>query len=202
MVVYLICGKKGSGKDTTANIINKLTGIPTFSFAHNLKRMAEATLRLPTSAYFNEKNKELKLIHVLSNSMATDWTELTPREVLINLGTFLRDNYSKDIWVNWTINETIAKGIKSFTISDCRYINEIKRTREILCNPLYSPENQTKVITIRVERDSNLKSYASEIQDPSETQLDDYKFDYVVTNNSTLESLEEQVSKILEKEGK
>jgi hypothetical protein len=52
---------------------------------------------------------------------------------------------------------------------------------------------------IRVDRDCKNTPFSQDLQDDSETQLDDYdRFDYTINNDGSLEDLKESVIKALE----
>jgi len=148
---------------------------------------------------------------------------LTPRKLLQLIGTQCgRQIIHPDIWVNATMGdytpnegyeykvkptgnigfggqiemtilsnpERYNNGYHNWIITDCRFPNEAKAIKD------------RNGITIRVNRpnifDAAIKSLA--IEHESETALDDYKFDYVIENNGTIEDLIIKVKEILIKE--
>ena len=76
------------------------------------------------------------------------------------------------------INET---SLPNWIITDCRFPNEAEAIRE------------KDGIIIRVNR-SNVKPVNNH---PSETSLDDWAFDYIIDNSSTLASLKRDIQEIL-----
>lgn len=82
----------------------------------------------------------------------------------------------------------LAKGnFPNWIISDLRFPNEVQAVVD------------RQGITLRVERHDLMRlGYINkDTPHPSETALDDYKFDYVIHNNGTLDDLLEEVRKLL-----
>ena len=123
--------------------------------------------------------------------------ELTPRLLLQLIGTDCgRNIIHPNIWINSTMNsyDYIQKWINvgskailpNWIITDVRFPNEADAIK------------QREGINIRLQRggDSDIDTKQHE----SETDLDNYEFDYIIDNNGTIEALIEQVREILIKE--
>ena len=99
----------------------------------------------------------------------------TGRALLQHLGTDVVQKNNKHCWANCVIE--IIKGLESefdlFIISDGRFLHEVDYMKETL------PANYD-IVTLRVEGNSSLKGEAA--QHLSETELDDYDFDYYFPN--------------------
>lgn len=124
----------------------------------------------------------------------------TYREMLQRIGTeAMRNQIHENVWVNALFSdykgELGGAGMTEYDlttiypkwiITDCRFPNETKAIKE------------RNGILIRVKRTQFLKvdSLATH-EHPSETALDDYKFDHVIDNDGTLEELVEKVREIL-----
>jgi phosphomevalonate kinase len=73
-----------------------------------------------------------------------------------------------------------------FLVPDTRFEDEIYLMKSMFTN---------KVITVRVQRDGITGGLTKEqLQHKSETALDNFKFDWVVKNNGTLEDLQREVN--------
>ena len=148
----------------------------------------------------------------------------TPRLLLQQIGTELfRNQLHPDVWVNSLLSEYktecpienkgsyghlecgcaldendidygCEKPYPKWIITDLRFKNEKKRIEEL------------GGMTIRVNRITgnvlidNDTHTITDWQHPSETELDDEEFDYVITNDGTIEDLIEKVREILIKE--
>lgn len=139
--------------------------------------------------------------------------QFTPRLLLQQIGTELfRNQLHPDVWVNSLFSQytkthyfrdtasyspetrAIELDYPKWIITDLRFKNEKKRIEEL------------GGITIRVNRITgnvlidNDTHIVTDWQHPSETELDDEEFDYVITNDGSLDDLTEKVRQILIKE--
>jgi hypothetical protein len=218
-MVIGISGRLGSGKDTVGEIIQYLTGVDAdgkFSkglnwsyssnfeikkFAGKLKIIGSMLSGVPVEYFEDQDFKKLP--------MGLEW-EMTYREFLQKLGTeAMRDGLHKEVWVNALFadykampNKTIDESFMeqfvtgsssihykypNWIITDMRFPNEIAAVE------------LREGITIRVNRNNGTRAIDVNPH-PSETALDDAKFDYVIENDGTLDELVEKVRAILTKE--
>ena len=146
----------------------------------------------------------------------------TVREILQQVGTnLLRNQLHPEIWVNslmseykpsqlliskirragfWLSPQKIEESLPNWIITDTRFENELKAVKD------------REGISIRVNREIKhqvetlggrtnvLEGYFPTNQHESETELDNVEFDYVIDNNSDIQSLIEKVREILIKE--
>ena len=221
-----INGKIGAGKDTVGKIIQYLTlpgtrgeyiGFQTYDdftlernssfkikkFAGKLKTTASLLTGVPVEMFEDQEFKKL--------DMNPEWG-MTYREFLQKLGTeAMRDGLHTNVWVNAlfadyhptpnksmdesfmeqfvTGRSEIHYALPKWIITDMRFPNEMEAVKE------------RKGITIRVTRPDSKDGYKffGDLH-PSETALDDAKFDYEIINDGTMEELVEKVRDILVKE--
>lgn len=173
-----ISGKRGAGKDLLGGIL-VYHGIKRFSFAGSLKDEAKRLFNI------GEEHVNGSLKEVPNEKLNNH----TPRELMIDLGQFCR-KFSKDgmFWVNWLYNNKLAQlpPDQMACITDVRFKNEANFIR-----------NKGGIV-VRLERKSDLNIYKGKIDDPSETELDDYKFDLLLPaekniNPSSLEKFAYEV---------
>jgi hypothetical protein len=184
-------------------------------FAGKLKAVASILTGIPIYDFENQEFKK-KL-------MGLQW-EMTYREFLQKLGTeVMRDNLHTNVWINalfadYRETESIFRGkviekhsLPNWIITDMRFPNEMEAVEE------------KEGITIRVVRYPDIKlqhsgkkdDFTSEKFDitnpkharllegessrlhPSETALDDAKFDYEIINDAGIIELIEKVKQIL-----
>jgi hypothetical protein len=179
-----ISAKKQHGKDTVANIIQELSNnkFRIVKFADKLKDFV--------CELINCKREDLENEEFKNKPLGSEWDflddnydiqQMTPRLLLQKIGTdALRNNVHKNIWINATFSEYFERC--NWLITDLRFPNE-----------LYSI-NIKEGITIRVNRPSII----SNDNHDSEISLDNAKFDYIIENDSDLESLKEKVKIILQ----
>lgn len=196
-----ISGKIGSGKDTTAELIQLVT---TYGL-NNLKEVRNVTPRLMDNQDFKEYTlqnanwqivkyaENLKLIASLltgiprknfedqefkKTHLGPEWNNITVREFLQTLGTrALRDNLNENVWVNSLFGNFDESS--QWLITDTRFPNEADAIKE------------RGGIVVRVDRGLSTGDH------PSETALDDYNFDYVIPNKGNIEELIEEVVKFV-----
>jgi hypothetical protein len=187
-------------------------------FAGKLKIIGSMLSGVPVESFEDQEFKK--------KSMSLDWG-MTYREFLQKLGTeAMRDGLHTNVWVNalfadYKQKSFVADDMSEFgwkypdwIITDMRFPNEIAAVE------------LREGITIRVNRDADIKVQHSGKEDdftiekfdknnpkhvalkagqdkmlhPSETALDDAKFDYVIENDGTLDELVEKVRAILIRE--
>lgn len=162
-------GKRGVGKTVSANYLHDVYKFKRISFASSLKETAKIFFPF-TDVDFSTKGKEKKFKDY-------DWTV---RDFLIHLGAFARF-HDPEYWVK---NSGIANAVGRIVIDDVRFPNEVEYLKGL----------GAKII--RLKRFEKLNIYGKDLDDPSETSLDDYKhFDYLIEDcvNTTLPVLYQQI---------
>lgn len=196
-----VSGKKRSGKNTVATIINKLIKdkgpYEEKAFAGLLKKFASELTGVPLDGWESEKDKDTLL--------GPEWhgyneygikIPMTRRLFLKKLGSdACNNNLHPNTWVNGLFKDylpidgsSIFTGVQypKWLITDVRFPQEVKAIKD------------REGIVIRIERPS-LKNEDNHI---SETALDNYKdWNFVILNNGSLKELEEKVKYVLFKLG-
>lgn len=184
MILIGLSGKKQSGKDTTARIMQDLLQIYrpdlvtiTQSFANPLKVCASIILGCPVEHFESETKKQ---------EPAAEWLqEITKRQFLQLLGTQIAHHISPSIWADRMFH----------------YLKEINRTTPVGKEPVVIftdvrfPTEAGKIL-INGGHLLRLHRPALEQEDtaPSETALDDYTFKHYIFNpKNSIKELEESV---------
>lgn len=170
-----ISGYARSGKDTIGSILVEDFGFRQVSFAAPLK---EAVYRLdpwiPTGKPVPER------LQAIVDEIGWDEAKERHSEVrglLQRMGTEVgRDLFDSNFWVNLTMKDIKEEG-GNVVITDCRFPNEVEAIRKI-GGRLW-----------RVERPGTAPVNAH----PSETALDNEKFNWTIINNGTIEDLRRMV---------
>jgi hypothetical protein len=164
-----ICGRQGSGKDTTADMINQLTN-NRFSkkrFSEPLKECAGIILGVPSTLF---EDRDFK------NSCLPKF-DMTVREFLQKFGTEgVREAVHPNIWVEALFN---SYDNQDWIIPDVRFINEadaVKSRGGILIKTLRN-----------VKSDGHL----------SEVELDMISPDYEIANTGSFFDLGFNINKVL-----
>lgn len=168
-------GYARSGKDTVGQILVEDFGFRQVSFAAPLK---EAVYRL-NPVLQDLSTRSLRLQEVVDrvgwDTAKEDYPEV--RGLLQRMGTEVgRDLFDQNFWVNLALKNIKENG-GNVVITDCRFPNEALAVRKI-GGQLW-----------RIQRPGTEPVNAH----PSETALDDEKFDWTLINNGTLEDLRRMV---------
>ena len=175
MNIIGISGKKGSGKDTFAKLLQKQLELSTCksvridSFAANLKYCCALISGQPDYLFYNQDMKDRKACFL----------NFTNRELMQKFGDLTR-SLDKDIWIKSLFNKYLYldNPPEYLIVSDVRFKNEAEHIKKL------------DGILIRIESDR-----VKEDNHISEIELDNYsKFDLEISNNKSL-TLEELKSK-------
>lgn len=193
--VFALSGWRGSGKDTVADFLVQEYGFTKLSFAKPLKDEVAATYNIPRQWLDDPVAKEAALTQypvIPTDAFSSDIqkrleVELkggfwTPRALCILEGTAKRAVYA-NYWVKRVVDIVVGLPDTNFVISDMRYRSEADTLK------LFIPS----IRTVRIDRFDSIAT-----DDPSERDLDVYKFDYKLDNRKSVEQLYNQVCNIPE----
>lgn len=201
-----ISGKIGSGKDTFAEAIKLIAGSPYLSdttiehylktpnpninrgewsvrkFAGKLKDVASLLTGIPVYRFEDQEFKKTLLgpewgkvnynpLNAVAPFADVEFNHLmSVRDFLQKLGTeAMRNGLHENVWVNATFANHMPQD--RWIITDVRFPNEAQAILD------------RKGILVRMNRNSDTGDH------PSETALDDYKFDIVIDNTGDLTDL-------------
>ena len=165
--ILMMSGYAQSGKDFVGEFLVKNHNFTRYAFADSLKDEASELYDIPRDKFDCQLGKtQLKTV---------DGKEVTLRRILISHGT-LRRSEDPNYWVRKTASQIIRCGKNNIVITDWRYKNEYLYIRSIFPN--------ATITTIRLNRWSK-----SAVDDLSETSLDDFRFDTVISNTGTKSDL-------------
>lgn len=176
MIIGLL-GKKQSGKDTSADYLNKKYNYNKCAFANLLKETCKVLFDLSDEQVYGE----------LKEVIDQRW-ETTPRHILQFVGTDLIRNQisslvpkmEKDFWIHSLLNK--MQNDKKYVISDARFQNEVDMIKN------------KKGIIIKLIR-NNINSGDLHI---SESGIDLIQnFDFVIENNGTIDDLYKKIDDII-----
>lgn len=185
--VLALSGWRKSGKDTTADFLVREYGYTKLSFAAKLKDMVSTTYGVERALLDSQTHKEMPLYHLpacttdaftvrihemLGSELKSGYW--TPRALCILEGSIKRA-VNANFWVKSVASDILAAPSRDkFVISDMRYTSEADTLRILL----------PTVITLRIDRFETIDTL-----DPSERDLDNYKFDIELGNKGTVEEL-------------
>lgn len=168
-----VSGYAQTGKSTTADILVRDFNYVEKSFAGPLK---EALLKL--DPYIDTNTRLASTVERYGWEFAKKYPEC--RALLQRMGTEVgREMWGQTFWVDQAMN-SIA-GMPRVAFSDVRFLTEASAIKD------------RGGIIIRVNR----KGYSPVNSHPSEVELDDFAFDYVVENNGSINDLMKKIVKIM-----
>jgi len=208
-----INGYAGSGKDTIGKIIQDEYSELNWEikkFAGKLKTIASILTSIPEEKFEHEHFKKKNLDRCWWTTCDEGYVPMTVREFLQKLGTdALRNGLHTNVWVNALMSEYK----RPISVERFMYIKGYAKSEESITKDMIDPEykaeyeeevkppnwiitdvrfpNEARAIknkggiVIRVNRPG-----VSPINNhPSEVGLDDWKFDYVINNDSSVDHL-------------
>ena len=188
-------------------------------FAGKLKQIGSILSGVPVEKFEDQEFKKLNMGSDWDHELVgEDWVDLKPvlvpmtyREFLQRLGTeAMRDGLHTNVWVN-----ALFADYKDVYIGSWGQGNHMYEKPKWIITDMRFPNEMEAVVekgglTIRVVRPKPREMFlmnATTIIDtripehPSETALDDARFDYEIINDGTIKELAEKVQIILIKEG-
>jgi hypothetical protein len=200
--IILLSGKAGSGKDTAFSYFKEYFGsrCERFAFADELKEIAKEYFKW--NGIKDEEGRELLIVigQILRDDIIYEngyfkfgdkkrslHNRIYKGFSLIDIFFKIHKSYTpfKDFLTTFIYHQITISNSEYAIITDFRFKNETK---------LFINNSEFKVKTVRIERNE-----AKIINDPSENDLDNFNFDYVVLNNSTIDNFKESVYNICEK---
>ncbi len=201
--IISLSGRIGSGKDTVCKIIQNLMPATPWEqewenrkWAAKLKQIASLLTNVPVEMFEDQDFKasymgnEWSYLPPISEEILTDgiglaFKKMTYREFLQRLGTEgMRNGVHQNTWINALFSDFTKES--RWIITDTRFENEVD----------YIQSRGGKII--KIIRHLPRQGYPIlENLHPSETALDNHRFDYVLDNHGTLLELTQQVKKML-----
>lgn len=186
-MIILLSGKKRSGKDTVAEMLQEYDEFIKVSFAYPIKKGISEFFGWSLDKIENQKE------------VVDPIYGISPRQILQFLGTEVfqykvkeayPDFIGQKVWAQRAsieIREQYYNNRKNFIVTDNRFLHEV----EAMCS--LGKSLDIPCINIRITRDlPNQDTHASET---SINDFDSY-IDYEIENNSSLEELRDKVKQI------
>lgn len=183
MIVGL-AGYATAGKDSAADVLVDKAGFVKTAFADSLRACAAALN--PIVGFSTDESNEVVVVRYTDAIDTLGYIEAKARypelrRTLQRLGTEVgRNIIGGDVWVDATFN--LLDPDRDVAIADMRFPNEAAAIKA------------RGGITVRVTR----PGVGPANDHPSETALDDYDFDYVIGNDSTVEVLGDAIMGVVE----
>lgn len=189
----IICcvGRARSGKDTVYNHLKHkaFPNLVRYSFADQIKQIGKLIFKIDDISVFyaDDTTKETPLKIKWSN----DNLEVSPRQICTSIGSFFRNNFSKDFWIDRMFSDIADSGNTQIIITDMRYPNEL----EYVCKHF----DNVKIIYVDADQrlgkmDDNAHESEKAVYEIKEKFKDKLE---VIENNGTLREFKKSIDKII-----
>lgn len=200
-----ICGFIGSGKDTAADYLVQEFGFRRDSFAATLKDAVAAVFGWDRELLEGRTAQAREWREQVDPWWATrlNMPELTPRLALQLWGTEVcRRGFHDDIWIA-SLEARLRNSRDNIVISDCRFPNEIRAIKQAGGKVIWVQRGELPSWHIMAAKANHGDIVAAEKLKQlgihaSETAWVGTKFDYIIDNNSTVDSLYKQLETIVQ----
>lgn len=197
----MLSGWCGSGKDLAADYLVKNKRFTKMSIATELKKLVSDTYKFDYNLTMTQEGKRT-LIDIGYNGNTT--VKKTVRNLLIDEALYRKKQMNEDLFISHLIgkidcfdleSKLADQHLKDIVIPDFRFLNEYSYMNSHFDTQLaniLNNNNKTRIITVRINRFK-----APLIQCDSESQLDNFKFDYVISNKTSISSFYSKIENIL-----
>ena len=199
-----VCGFIGSGKDTVADYLVNFHEFRRESFANSLKDAVAQVFGWDRTMLEGRTKQAREWREQVDPWWAQrlDMSDLTPRLMLQLWGTEVcRQGFHNDIWIA-SLENKLRSSQDNVVISDCRFPNEIKSLRDaggiIICVERGIQPHWTDIAAKANRGDTRAQNWLKdEGIHASETAWVGNRFDFVLQNHSSIESLYEQIRNVI-----
>jgi len=175
-----LAGHKGSGKDTVAAYLVKEHGFERKAFADPLKNSVAALFDIPFNEVDKLKNNPDAGVMLVDDDSGGAHTMLF-RTFLQRYGTEShRDIFGYDFWLDYTLPVRGFYQGRAICVTDVRFVNEAERVR-MLGGHIWVIDRE-QVVTL----------------DTHESEIIDFNYDMLISNNGTIDELYEKVEECLD----
>lgn len=203
-----ISGLIGAGKDTFADFLVKNHNFEKISFAGSLKDTASVIFgwnrEMLEGSTLSARKERDKPDHWWARKL--DMPNFTPRYALQQLGTeVFREGFHQDIWI-LSLEHKIINNPGNYVISDMRFPNEIDMVKRLngttVCIQRGELPQWWNIAEKRFSEPDKADIYAKRLAEAgvhaSEFSWVGSHFDYVLTNNESLDTLESVSTRLVE----
>ncbi len=182
MIILLIAGYAGSGKDEFAKQLMNLCenysiSFKKYAFADEVKKEVSKLYGVPLENLYTQTGKASSI------TISTGETK-TLRQLLIEHSAYMKSLYGNEYWAQ-IVSKEIDTGKDLIILSDWRYNSEIETINAYF--------HDHTIVKIRIVR-----PLLKVLEDSSEHELDNYKFDIVINNYSSIDHLQTKAYELLE----
>ena len=188
MIVIMVSGKAGSGKDTFFKLAEKFCECKRFAIGDAMKEIASVLFSWDGDKTGDKRWLLIDIANILrGNYEGVDKEDFPERKLykFSYLYGVLKTLYNpyKNFWVDIVLNKLKENKPDIAIITDWRLISEY--------DSMVKRFSRQDVITVRVERE------VKKINDKTETELDNFDFDYEIINDGSIEDYEDKILELI-----
>ena len=167
--IIAFSGRMHAGKDTAGEYLCNAHNFRRFAFADALKKGVQQLTGFSNEQLWGEAKDSID-----------DFYGITPRQVLQDIGMFMREMYTEEFWIRRFIRFANEHPDQDIVITDVRFENEVQMIKGLdgYVVRIWRPETMNEII-----------------QHTSEKQ--DFDVDAVILNDSTKSELYKQIDDLL-----
>lgn len=192
----MIGHKKRQGKATLAKMLADRTGGEIVHFAGPLKQIIADTFGMTLGELEHAKDNPYE--HYIQHSgWAEAWKDGVEfplgdrhsyRFILQRFGAVMKKHMGENVWANMAIKRINSVGQSVIIMPDMRFVIEYL----VICRYF----RREDVVTVKVSRNCD---NIGEDNHASETALDNFAFDYTISNDGTLDDLSLKAEELIKK---
>jgi hypothetical protein len=201
-----VCGLIGSGKDTTADYLVNIHEFRRESFANTLKDAVSSVFGWDRDLLEGRTRSSREWREQIDTWWAKrlDMPSLTPRWVLQHWGTeVVRKSFHDDTWIA-SLENKLRQSRDDIVISDCRFPNEIaaiRRAGGMVIQVSRGPEPSWHAVAQAANAHPQPNASSMILTElgihASETAWIGTNFDAILDNNSSLDHLYAQITRLV-----
>ena len=205
-----MCGLIGTGKDTVADILVNNYNFIKVSFADKLKDGVATVFSWDREMLEGTTDESRTWREQKDEFWSRETNEhITPRLVLQMFGTdCMRKGFDENIWVSFVKKEILANPTVNYIVPDVRFPNEIDAIKELGGHIWQVRRGQLPLwwataINVNenwkyVSSHHSMKAVFPEVHESEwRWASEDSNFDNIISNDSTMESLEQKVEELV-----
>lgn len=207
MKVIAVSGWAGCGKDTLAEYIIKNYNYERISLATPLKDAVSSIFNWPRDLIEGATPTSREWRELIDHwwSEKLNIKDFSPRKAMQILGTeVFRNSFHSDIWLLSLEKKIFSNPDKKYIITDCRFKNEINLIRKLNGMLVWVQRgNVPEWFDLALKYNSGDFSVENEFKKynihPSEYEWIGAKFDFIISNDSNIDSLYSKIKVMMDK---
>lgn len=180
--VFGILGRKRAGKNTTGEIIGgQYKSVTELAFAYPLKDDLVKIFNVDPDYFYNEKNKELPLIH-----------GMTPRHLMQWYGNLMKEKFGQHYWINKLKYQIEKCNTDVVIITDVRFLIETQMIINELAGTIIYLDRDTILGKIPENEDIS----EQQVYNSNEWAKEMKGHYYAIDNNGSIDELKMSINNI------